>query len=282
MKKTHFNKYNSEKTVADILHRLNSSDTGPAWAEFLDYYSELIMKTASQFEYQHDRHNECFLYVCEKLVDDGFRRLLKYNVSNPCSFRTWLGTVIFNLCVDWHRHEYGRATLLPAVAALPAFDQAVYKLAIEQGLDKETTFQTLQADFPDLTRDLLVSSIKRIYSLLTPRQRWQITVRNRRRKRSGGYHNANLVEFLPDPGIGPEREAQKKQDLERLQRAMARLPYKQRLLISLRFQEGLSLKKIAELNQLGDTNRAWRHLQAALKALFQIIHSDISEEKRKT
>lgn len=282
MKKDHFNKHDPEPSVEDILHRLNSADAGPGWAEFLDHYSGLIMSTANQFEYQQDRSNECFSYVCEKLVDDEFRRLLKYNTSSPCSFRTWLGTVVFNLCVDWHRHEYGRATLLPAISALPAFDQAVYHLAIEQGLDKETTFQALQADFPDLTRDLLVSSIERVYALLTPRQRWQITVRHRRRKHAARNSGANRVEFLPDPGIGPEQETQKQQDLDRLQKALAQLPSKQRLLLSLRFQEGLSLKKIAELNQLGDTSRAWRHLQSALKSLFQHMHSEISEKNRKT
>lgn len=126
MKESYFNKNDSERFIEDILHRLNSSDAGPAWAEFLDHYSGLIMKTARQFEYRQGRGNECFLFVCEKLVDDGFRRLLKYNTSSPCMFRSWLGAVVFNLCVDWHRHEYGRATMLPAISALPAFDQTVY------------------------------------------------------------------------------------------------------------------------------------------------------------
>lgn len=281
MKKYRLNKYGPEKTVEKILHRLNSSDAGPAWTEFLDLYSSLIMKTANQFEYQEGRNNECFLYVCEKLVDDSFRRLLQYNGSSACSFRTWLGTVVFNLCIDWHRHEFGRATLLPAISALPAFDRAVYQLTIEQSMDKESTFQTLLADFPDLTRDLVDSAVIRVYSLLTPQQRWQITVRNRRRQRPAGSRSGHLVDFLPDPGIGPELEAQKQQDLGRLQNALSLLPPHQRLLLCLRFQEGLSLKRIAELNHLGDTNRAWRHLQAALKALFQHIHSNVPGNSRK-
>jgi RNA polymerase sigma factor (sigma-70 family) len=281
MKKDQFDKNDPEKSVADILHRLSSCDAGPAWVEFLDRYSGLIMKTATQFEYQQDRSNECFLFVCEKLNDDGFRRLLKFNTSGRSRFRTWLGTVVFNLCVDWHRHEFGRATLLPAISALPAFDQAVYHLAIEQGMDKESTFQTLQADFPDLTRDLIESAVIRVYTLLTPRQRWQLTVRNRRRQLARGKHNADQVELIPNLGAGPELEAQKQQDLDRLQDAMCLLPARQRFLLCLRFQEGLSLKRIAELSQLGDTNRAWRHLQAALKALSQNMHSSNFEEKRK-
>jgi len=276
------NKRGPGKSAADILHRLSSVDAGPAWVEFLDRYSPLIMKTAYQFEYTQERSSECFLYVCEHLNDDGFRRLLKFNTAGKVKFRTWLGTVVFNLCVDWHRREFGRVTLLPVISALPAFDRAVYRLVIEQGMDKETSFQTLRADFPDLTRELIESSVIRVFSLLTPRQRWQVTVRNRRRQqvRAGSFQGQ--VESLPDPGTGPEAQVQKQQDLDTLQEAMACLPARQRLLLRLRFQEGLSLKKIAELTQLGDTNRAWRHVQAALKTLFQHIHEKKPYEMRKS
>jgi RNA polymerase sigma factor (sigma-70 family) len=256
-------------------------DAGPAWVEFLDRHSQLIMNTANQFEYEQNRINDCFLFVCEKLNDDGFRRLLNFNTRGTAKFHTWLGTVVFNLCVDWHRKEFGRVTLLPAISALPAFDQSVYRLVIEQGLKKETCFQTLRADFPDLTRELVAISVSRIYSLLTPRQRWQISVRNRGRKQARRGSAQDRVEHLPDAGSGPETEAQTQQDLETLQNAMSCLPANQCLLLKLRFQEGLSLKKIAQLMQLGDTNRAWRHIQAATNALFDHIHNKNPAEKRK-
>jgi len=172
----------SKRSTADLLRRLRSADAGAAWIEFLDGYASLIMHIAAQFEHEQDRINECFLYACEQLNDDGFRRLLKFNTAGKAQFRTWLGAVVFNLCVDWHRREYGRATLLPAIAALPAFDQMVYQMVIEQGMDKEASYQALRADFPDLTRELVTNAVARVYSLLTPRQRWQISVRNRGRR----------------------------------------------------------------------------------------------------
>lgn len=270
---------NFEKPIAELLNRLGSADAGPAWVEFLDRHSQQIMNTVNQFEYEQDRINECFLFVCEKLHDDGFRRLLKFNTRGTAKFRTWLGTVVFNLCVDWHRKEFGRVTLLPAISALPAFDRSVYRLVIEQGMNKETSFQTLRADFPDLTRKLVAVSLSRIYSLLTPRQRWQISVRNRGRKQTRGGPDQGRVERLPDPGSSPEAQAQKQQELENLQNALAHLPADQRLLLRLRYQEGLSLKKIAQLKKLGDTNRAWRHIQGAINALFDHIHNNNATEK---
>ena len=280
MQKKQSNKRGPGKSAAKILRRLNSTDAGPAWAEFLDKYSALIMKTAGQFEYRQSRSSDCFLYVCEQLSDNGFRRLLKFNTAGKVKFRTWLGAVVFNLCVDWHRREFGRATLLPAISALPAFDRAVYRLVIEQGADRETTFQTLRSDFPDLTRPLVESSITRIHSVLTPRQHWQLAVQNRRRQSARGNSSSGQVDHLPHPESGPEMQAHNQQELEILQDAMVHLTSRQRLLLRLRFQEGLSLKQIAKLTQLGDTNRAWRHVQAALKALYKHIHEKSSVKTR--
>lgn len=265
--------------VADLLQRLSSADAGPAWSEFLDRYSSLIMKIVSRFEYRQSRVNECFLYVCEQLNDDHFRRLVKYNTHGKARFRTWLGAVVFNLCVDWHRREFGRVTLLPAISALPAFDQAVYRLVIEQGMNKEEAFQTLKADFPDLNRELLCKSVSRVHSILTPRQRWQVSVRKKRRQPVSVQSANPRLNQIRDPDPGPEILLQKNTELEDLKTAISTLPHEQRLLLHLRFQEGLSLKKIAELADLGDSNRAWRHLQAALKALFRQLRKKTIRRK---
>jgi RNA polymerase sigma factor (sigma-70 family) len=269
----------SREEVADLLMRLSSADAGPAWSEFLDRYSSLIMKTVSRFEYRQSRTNECFLYVCEQLNDDHFRRLVKYNTRGKARFRTWLGAVVFNLCIDWHRREFGRVTLLPVISALPAFDQAVYRLVIEQEMSKEAAFQTLKADFPDLSRELLCKSVSRVHSILTPRQRWQISVRKKRRQPASVQSPRPLLNQICDPNPGPEVLLQKNTELEELKNAISMLPHEQRLLLHLRFQEGLSLKKIADLADLGDSNRAWRHLQAALKALFRQLQKKIITRK---
>jgi len=248
--------------ISGLLHRLNSADSGAAWAEFIDRYTPRIMNLVCQFEFQQERGNECFLYICEKLCEHRFKRLQKFNVQGKASFQTWLGAVVFNLCVDWHRSEFGRVQMLPAISALPAFDRKVYQLSFDQALPLETCFQTLKADFPDLTRQQLSSAMGRVYNALTPRQRWQINVRLRQRK--PGKTDPYL---LPNLETGPEDSARLRQESEDLQLAMGKLSQNQRLLIQLRFRQGLTLKKISEVMQLGDPFRARRKLQAALDLL---------------
>ena len=262
-----------------LLRRLRGDDAGAAWVEFIDRYARMIMNAAGQIEFEQDRIHECFLYVCEKLSEDGFRRLLKFNASGKARFRTWLTAVSFNLCVDWHRREYGRMRLLPAIAALPEFDQAVYRMVIEQGMSRESTYQQLRMDYPDLTRQSLARSMRRIHDLLTPRQRWQISVKRGRNRDRGS--TAEHIDWLPDPGADPLAETERLTRKEAFDAAMNRLPRDQRLLLYWRFQEGLSLARIAELAELGNVNRAWRQIQSAVDALTAEVESRAPSKNQK-
>lgn len=266
--------------IEELLQRLNTADAGAAWAAFIDRYSAVIIKVISQFEYDQDRHAECFLYVCEKLSERQFRRLQQFNVAGKASFRNWLGTVVFNLSVDWHRTEFGRATISPAIAALPAFDQLVYQHYYQQGMNRDTCFNTLRSDFPELTMDQITASLTRIHALLTPRQRWQLNVRNMRRS---GKH-VNLEDLserrIEDPCLGPESHALSDEESATLHAALDRLTTDQRLLLHLRFQEGLTFQRIAEIEHLGDTHRARRHVQTALDALYRAFEREKQRQKR--
>lgn len=258
------------ETDVFLLRQLKSADAGPAWTEFLRRYSSLLMKTANQFEYDQDRTNDCFLYVSEKLSENGFKRLLKYDSHRGASFRTWLTTVIFNLCVDWHRKEFGRVFLLPAISALAGFDQLVFRYSFELGMTNEECLHALSTEFPDVTRQQLSRAISRVHGVLTPRQRWQMGVRHRRKQRSrhpGGEYRRQDVDQLPALVQDPATMAQKQQELDALQSALAKLSARQHLLLYLRFHAGLTLDQIAQFTRLDDAASAWRHIDKALKAL---------------
>jgi len=274
-------KHLSEKSDGALVRELKSANAWSAWSEFLHRHAALIMKTAGQFKYEQDRKNDCFLFVSEKLSEDGFKRLLRYKPRQNVSFRAWLITVIFNLCIDWHRKEFGRATLLPAISALPTFDQFVYRYNFEQGMPVEECLQVLSTDFPAVTRQMLSQAISRIHQVLTPRQRWQISVRLRRKRRSGDLPIKDMQQ-LPSPALDPSVITQEQQDLETLQAAMKALSARQRLLLHFRFYDGLTLKQIAQFIRLGDSSRAWRHIQDALQALSDQYPSvDTSKYRKK-
>ena len=256
-----------DNNVDHLLHQLNSGDAGAAWAAFIDAYAGLMMQTVIQFEYEQDRSNECFLYVCEKFYEEQFRRLLTFSTVGRSSFSSWLTTVVFNLCIDWHRKEFGRARMLPAIAALPVFDQRVYQYCYEEQMSADECYEMLKSEIPGLLRKQVPDALGRIHALLTPRQRWQLSVRRRGRNRSRTQLSHDSLDRIPDPAPAPELLARSQEEAEALQRAMSRLTVAQRVLLHLRFHEGLTYERIARMEQLGDAHRARRKVQSALGAL---------------
>ena len=269
-----------DKNVDHLLHQLNSGDAGPAWAAFIDAYAGLMMRTVIQFEYEQDRSNECFLYVCEKLYEEQFRRLLTFSTAGRSSFSSWLTTVVFNLCIDWHRKEFGRARLLPAIAALPVFDQRVYQYCYEEQMSADECYEMLKSEIPGLLRKQVPDALGRIHALLTPRQRWQLSVRLRGRSRGRGTSPDGSLARIPDPAPTPESQARSEEEAEALQGAMARLTVEQRVLLHLRFREGLTYEQIARTEELGDAHRARRQVQSALVALRAELQRLSDRKKR--
>jgi RNA polymerase sigma factor (sigma-70 family) len=250
------------ESIDKILGRLNSGRVESAWKAFLKAYSPMIMQVALKYEIERDRANDCFLFVCEKLSDNGFRRLLQFDASRGVSFRAWLNSVVSNLCIDWYRREFGRARPCKAIAALPAFEGHVYQYKFKLGLNLEACFRALQLTYPDLTKSELARAISRVHSMLSPRQRWQLSFRRR---------ETTSISELAEPGPGPDALAQLQQERAALLQAMSRLTHQQRLLLRLRYQEDLPLKEVARLAGLKDPFQARHQIESAVATLGKLL-----------
>lgn len=266
----------AEGPITDLLARLSSDQAESAWNEFLRRYSSLVFHVARQYESNEERTSDCFLYACGQLSDNSFRRLQSYRPDGPAQFRTWLTSVVSNLCIDWRRKLHGRYRPTTAIARLPDLEQLVYRYIYVRGMTREHCLRVLQARFPGLT-DLQLSEINaRLFSLLTSRQRWQLSARTRD---SISLDEATLSdqEDAPiqpeDPGPGPEALSQMEQDRGLLDAAIAQLQPRHRLLLRLRYQQDLTLEEVARLTHLPDPYRANREIQAALAALALLIKS---------
>jgi len=83
------------------------SDGERAWAAFVRAYSASILRTAKRLGGDHDAAMDRYVYVLERLREDGYRRLRTY-VPGRCRFTTWLTVVTRRLCYDRDRERYGR------------------------------------------------------------------------------------------------------------------------------------------------------------------------------
>ena len=227
-----------------------------------------------------DRAEDCFVFVCEKLSDDGFRRLLQFDTGRNVRFRTWLKLVVANLCKDWHRKEYGRRRPFRVISKLSKSDQLLYHYKFELGMTRHATLRAMQDSYPGLTEEQLSESICRLHAALTSRQRWQLSMR---RRNAGSVVSIDTVS--ENPGIpelaqtadAPEALVQFHQAREALKAAMSKLSAQDRLFLRLRYQEGLSLKDVADVAGLGDLHQAKRRINNALSSLARLLDTENSD-----
>jgi len=95
------------------LSRLFQAPDGPArddaWADFVAAHSRLLLHVARSLNPDHDAAMDGYAYVLERLREDQSRRLRGYVADGGSKFTTWLVVVARRLCLDFHRHRYGRA-----------------------------------------------------------------------------------------------------------------------------------------------------------------------------
>jgi RNA polymerase sigma factor (sigma-70 family) len=256
-----------EPSIEDILKQLRTRDPHEAWIAFLQEYSALIFQVTRYHERDLDLASDCFQFVCERLCADRFRRLLRFNLQGAASFSTWLRAVVRNLCIDWRRKEFGRHRPFRFVTRLNAFDQEVFRSIYERGNSTEETFFLLQSAHPEVTLEQVTKSRERIEQELTAKQRWVLSARSAQ-KTAATIDETSAAPFeIPDPRPDPEARAVIEERRGLLSRALARLPTRERLLVRLRFEQGLTLEQIAKLLDLGNAQRADRQLKDILARL---------------
>lgn len=259
--------------IAGLLDRLASAEAGEAWREFLRDYSALILHVVRRRESADSRVTDCFLFVCDRLCDDDFRRLRAYRVGAPTRFQTWLAAVVCNLCIDWRRNTDGRVRPPRFVSRLSELEQQVFRHIFIRGLPRLECLQILKPRFPELTDARLADINARLFELLTSTQRYRLSLRA-----AGGpadvtgpiYEEA--CSTTVDPAPDPAESIEQSDMLERLGSMLAKLPADQRLLLRLRFEQGLTLDQVARLTGEPDLFRARRKVQAALNALAALMN----------
>src|SRR5258705_6340095 len=94
--------------LAQLLNASDSPTRDAAWEAFLTTHSRLLVHTARSLNHDHDAAMDGYAYVLEALRENDCRRLRAYSADGRSKFSTWLVVVARRLCLDFHRHRYGR------------------------------------------------------------------------------------------------------------------------------------------------------------------------------
>jgi len=237
----------------------------------------MIMQASRRFASGSENASDCFLFVCEGLSDNGFRRLRSFRPGGPARFSTWLKAVVVNLCIDWRRKRHGRVRPFVAVSGLPPLEQAVYRHIFVRGMSRSECQRELATQFPGVTLEQVADANARLFKQLSPHQRWQLGHRSRGfvSLEASTAPDDEVPDFQPEyPGPGPEQLAGEWLSRDAINEAIQKLAPRQRLLLRLRYVEDLTLEEVARLVGLPDPYRAHREIQAAIEEMGRYLPQD--------
>lgn len=255
----------------NLLEQLGTASAGAAWAVFLRRYTPLILGVARQYQRDEQSLNDCYLFVCEKLIDGDFRRLRAWRRRENLRFTSWLRAVVANLCVDWYRSVQGRQRPFSSIAHLPELDRLVYTHRFEFGASLHECHEAVAIAYPQVTELEVAAIIRRINRLLTPEQHWQLATRRRLAVSLDDAEIHREAELTRDTQETPEELAEADQQQARLRAALRQLPTRQQLLLKLRYQQGLSLNEVARLTGHEDLQQARYQIRLALERLHALL-----------
>ncbi|MDZ7296048.1 MAG: sigma-70 family RNA polymerase sigma factor [candidate division KSB1 bacterium] len=257
----------------ELFLRLLDEDDCQAWQFFVTTYSRFVLRIVGHFVTDYDDKMDAFLFVCQGLAANRLKRLkgFRKDPDVPCKFTTWLVPVVRNLVIDWFRHKRGRKRLSKAVAALPPPAQWVFRYCFQLGYAPAEAFELIrQRHAPTVRFDEVRAAIGQIREALGGSRVWEVLQASQRGApmlpaESGVGEEERAGVELTDGQPPPDAQADREQLRAVLHRLIEELPPQEKLLLRLRFDEGLSPAEIAGLLR-------YPHVRVVYQGIRQAVH----------
>ncbi|HZI93540.1 MAG TPA: sigma-70 family RNA polymerase sigma factor [Patescibacteria group bacterium] len=225
-----------------------------AWEDFLDAYADEIFRVVRLFADSYDDRMDLFLFVCDRLRDDGMRRVrsFRHRPEAPCRFTTYLGVVCKNLAVDYLRARDGRFRHFRNVEQRDEADRLIFEYHLRDGRSLEESRGLLRDRHGiRLGSEEVSQRAARLETSLSASQRWRLLSRlfSRRRPMSIDSVTDTASGAGMEPGGGiplpgewgdPEGSLRSIEAQKTLHAALESLPPRQRLALVLRYRDGLT------------------------------------------
>ncbi len=223
-----------------------------AWKIFIEKYADFIFSLLRRMGFDYDQAMDRFVYVCEKLSEQNFRRLksIRYAGSHG-DLTPWLRQVIKRLCVNWAWSEAGRKRLLNGIAGLAKREQRVFELYFWQGLRPSEILEHMRLEHQSLELGDVYDALEEISSHISQKKLWRLISGLSRARRTLSLdevdEESGLSPDVPDENPNPEEALIQSADADRVAQVFETLPARERLALQFRYEELLPDADIAAM-----------------------------------
>lgn len=255
-----------------------------AWHTFIDRYAKLISHVARRYLFDEDDVADVLADVLESLHDG---KLEAY--KGRSSLATWLIIVSRNAAADALRKRFGRREIPRGLRNLSHEHHEVYRIFYVEGATFAATLKEMRLQDPTYSNDRLLTTLQTIDDQVTDKTLKRISYDLA--APSVGAASGRLLEYCETVrhetsagGADPldalvHREAEARA-LEAL-KLVARLPADEQEILSLRFDEGLQAKEIAQRLGYPGQRKVFTVLDRILRRLKRMHASDTDGEDEK-
>ena len=245
-----------ETEEQEFLSRVAEEGSG-AWEAFLEAYAGLIFRVVALFADSYDERMDLFLFVCARLREGEMKRVraFRYRPDAPCRLSTYLSVVVKNIAVDYLRSREGRFRPFRRLAELDETDRLLFEYHVRDGRSLEEARSLLRGRHGiRVSAAQAAERASRVSASLTASQRWRLLARLATKRRSLSIDpvadvaigSAGPLPLESDRG-DPERRLHLREARQTFLEAMATIPPRQRLALTLRFRDGLAPAEIARI-----------------------------------
>ena len=248
-----------------------------AWDQFIARYADEILATLRRLGFDHDEAMDRFVYICEKLCEQRFRRLRGIRHTGERGELTpWVRAVVKNLSVNWAWSVDGRRRLFKSIAELPQRERRVFELYFWGGLSASEVHQQLcLEEDPELSLLDVLDALEGVFAHLTAQQRWRLMSQLLRHRDPVpiAAPEGDTPGFEPASGqADPEAALLQRERRQQVVEALDGLPARDRLILQLRYDEALTLKEVAEIMSLS-LSTVKGSLRSSLDQLRHVLES---------
>lgn len=249
-----------------------------AWHAVVEGYSGLIWSLICRYLPHPDEDERRGVYV-EVLESLHAGSLAEFDARSRLS--TWIGVVTRSRCLDHLRSRRGRKQIPRWLAGLSELDQRIYQLYFLQGHSFDRICGEDLGNGEPFSVDSLLESLDRIEAHLDRGVRRRLAFELH--ARSSSSVPGRLLEYLVWARQEGEQEREKQRAdrgvleretrelLTRVTEAMGHLEAEEQEVLALRFEQGMTAKKIADVLGLTGQRRVYTILERALRRLKGIL-----------
>ncbi|NNE36277.1 MAG: hypothetical protein HKN13_13645 [Rhodothermales bacterium] len=246
-----------------------------AYAELLKRFSPVIIRMIRRFMYDQDEVMEVYTAVCERLRAKNFKALRRFRINKEIT--PWLSVVVANACRDRFRKKRFTSVPQSVIAKLDEREKLVFKYYYQEQYQHDHIVEIVKGKHSMSCSALDVAhALDKIESLLSINKRWHLIQALNQNKamlsledlQSFGFEAASSDTTSPkhDPA---------KTNVDRLAVALDQLESEDRLLVLLRFEQGMKASEIADV--LAYDNH--KYVYTRLRTIVNRLRRSIMEQK---